>query len=132
MVETLCPCLTLAVPAQAGYLLVIRAALGGLAVVSDLDVDTLDDLRQAVDEACDYLLHQGVRGETISLEAWQEGKSLRLKLRLNAFQDAPGGAPEELALSRAVLETLLSEVTLHQSPMGLVDCVEMTVRRQAG
>ena len=37
----------LTVPAQRAYLLVIRMALGGVALVNDLDVDTLDDLRIA-------------------------------------------------------------------------------------
>ena len=48
----------LTVPAQRAYLLVIRTALGGVALVNDLDVDTLDDLRQAADEACDCLMHR--------------------------------------------------------------------------
>ncbi len=40
-------------PAQRAFLPVIRTALGGIALVGDLDVDSLDDLRQAADEACD-------------------------------------------------------------------------------
>lgn len=48
---------TLTVPALQAYVLVIRTALGGLALVNDLDLDTLDDLRQAADEACDCLMH---------------------------------------------------------------------------
>ena len=57
--------------------LVIRTALGGLALVNDLDLDTLDDLRQAADEACDCLMHQGAPARSLRLEAWSEGGKLR-------------------------------------------------------
>ena len=90
---------TLTVPALQAYVLVIRTALGGLALVNDLDLDTLDDLRQAADEACDCLMHQGAPARSLRLEAWSEGGKLRVALQ--AELDGKGGesSPEELELS---------------------------------
>ena len=75
---------TLTVPALQAYVLVIRTALGGLALVNDLDMDTLEDLRQAADEACDYLMHQGA-------PAWQPAPG-RMERRRQAARDLAGRA----------------------------------------
>ena len=106
---------TLTVPALQAYVLVIRTALGGLALVNDLDMDTLEDLRQAADEACDYLMHQGAPACSLRLDAWSEGGKLRVTLQ------------EEMELSKAVLETLIPEVTLRTRADGLVERVELAV-----
>lgn len=118
---------TLTVPALHAYVLVIRTALGGLALVNDLDLDTLDDLRQAADEACDCLMHQGAPARSLRLEAWSEGGKLRVALQ--AELDGKGGesSPEELELSKVVLETLIPEVSLRARADGLVERVELAV-----
>ena len=97
----------LTVPAQRAYLLVIRTALGGVALVNDLDVDTLDDLRQAADEACDCLMHQGAPAHTLRMESRTADTHLLVTL-FASLGEVPGicPAPGELALSQAVLETL--------------------------
>jgi serine/threonine-protein kinase RsbW len=46
----------LAVPAQAAYVAVVRAATAGLAARLDLTLDRIEDLRIAVDEACTLLV----------------------------------------------------------------------------
>ena len=53
------PDVLLRVPGDRQYPLAIRTALGGVAILKDLDADTLDDLRMAADEMCDCLQHQG-------------------------------------------------------------------------
>ena len=53
------PEVLLRVPGDRQYALAIRTALSGVAILKDLDADTLDDLRMAADEMCDCLLHQG-------------------------------------------------------------------------
>ena len=117
---------TLTVPAQRAYVLVIRTARGGLALVNDLDMDTLDDLRQAADEACDCLMHQGAAAHSLRLEAWSEGSRLRVVLQAE-LDGGAGSSPEELELSRAVLETLIPEVLLHTRADGVVERVELAV-----
>ena len=105
---------TLTVPALQAYVLVIRTALGGLALVNDLDMDTLEDLRQAADEACDYLMHQGAPACSLRLQAELDGQG-------------SGSSAEEMELSKAVLETLIPEVTLRTRADGLVERVELAV-----
>lgn len=118
---------TLTVPALQAYVLVIRTALGGLALVNDLDLDTLDDLRQAADEACDCLMHQGTPARSLRLEAWSEGGKLRMTLQAELDGQGEGSSPEELELSKAVLETLIPEVSLQARADGLVERVELAV-----
>ena len=43
--------ITLRVPGQKEYALVLRLALGGVAMLKDLDAGALDDVRSASDEA---------------------------------------------------------------------------------
>ena len=120
----------LTVPAQRTYLLVIRTALGGVALVNDLDVDTLDDLRQAADEACDCLMHQGAPAHTLRLEAHAADTHLLVTL-FASLDEVPGicPVPGELALSQAVLETLVPEVRFHTRTDGLVERIDLTVPR---
>lgn len=118
---------TLTVPALQAYVLVIRTALGGLALVNDLDVDTLEDLRQAADEACDYLMHQGAPASSLHLEAWSEANKLCVTLQAELDGEGAGHPDDELELSKAILETLIPEVTLKARPDGLVDQVELAV-----
>lgn len=118
---------TLTVPALQAYVLVIRTALGGLALVNDLDMDTLEDLRQAADEACDYLMHQGAPACNLRLDAWSEGGKLRVTLQAELDGQGSGSSAEEMELSKAVLETLIPEVTLRTRADGLVERVELAV-----
>lgn len=124
--------IVLTVPAQQAYVLIIRTALGGVALVNDLDVDTLDDLRQAADEACDLLLHQGACATSLRLEAHPQGRQLCVALSAQLEGSAPAPSAEESELSRAVLETLVPQVSLCTRADGLVERIELTVSRAAG
>ena len=124
--------IVLTVPAQQAYVLVIRTALGGVALVNDLDVDTLDDLRQAADDACDLLMHQGASATCLRLEARCQGAQLCVTLAAQLEGSAPAPSPEETELSRAVLETLAPQVSLCARADGLVERIELTVPRAAG
>lgn len=127
----------LRVPGRQEYALVLRLALGGVAILKDLDAGALDDLRCASDEAVDCLLHQGRRVNWLTLHVRDGGD--RLSLRLCAeFQD--GDAPEadgdvpaadedEVAISRAVLETLVPEVTMHTQHCGCVEAITLSLKK---
>lgn len=122
----------LRVPGRQEYALVLRLALGGVAILKDLDVGALDDLRCASDEAVDCLLHQGRPVTWLTLRVLDEGD--RLTLRLCAeFAGAQAGRTDEdaLAVSRAVLETLVPEVTMHAADCGCVEAISMTMKKAA-
>ena len=101
------PEMTLRVPGQREYALVLRLALGGVAILKDLDAGALDDLRNASDEACDCLLHD-------------EGAHLRVCLAACFGEDECAAVEDETEITRAVLETLVPEVTIEQAECGCV------------
>ena len=109
----------LRVPGKREYALVIRTALGGAAILNNLDVDAMDDLRMAADEACDCLLHQGLAVTALVVTICElEG-------------DGQGRGADDLAIVQAVLETLAPEVTLLTTPGGCIRRIELALPRPA-
>lgn len=114
----------LRVPGRQEYALVIRTALGGVAILKDLDVGTLDDMRMAADEACDCLLHQGLQVESIDVSVTDEGTRLRLTMA-SVFEGDASASEDMTMLSKAVLETLSPEVHFAVTPGGCVKRIDM-------
>lgn len=120
----------LRVPGQQEYALVLRLALGGVAILKDLDAGALDDLRCASDEAVDCLLHQGRTVTWLTLHVLDAGDRLTLRIRAEfPDEDAPAADEDELAISRAVLETLVPEVTMHTKACGCVEAITLTLKK---
>ncbi|APU14409.1 MULTISPECIES: ATP-binding protein [Actinoalloteichus] len=121
------------VAADADRVAVLRGVIAGLAMRADFDLDTVDDLRLAVDEACSSLVRLATPGT-------------RLVAR---FQVAPSvltvavtvAAPEGATLRRdtfgwQVLTTLATEVTAAARPSDdrtgqLLEIEFVKVRREA-
>jgi len=123
--------ITVTVPAQKEYVLVLRTALGGVALVKDLSVDALDDLRMAVDEACDLLLHQKRPAQTLRMEVNDEGDALTVSF-LAQLSDCSGESCQfSMEISRAVLETLMPRVEFTVQSCGCVERVDMTMPKAA-
>lgn len=118
---------TLRVPGDGAYALVIRAALGGVALLKDFDTGAMDDLREAASEACDSLLHQGARARTVEVRVRDEGASLMVSLEAELDGRTADGAPVDAGILRAVLETLIPRVELTVTPEGLVRRVDLTL-----
>lgn len=123
--------ITLRVPGRAEYALVLRLALGGVALLKDLDAGTLDDLRSASDEAVDCLLHQGRQVNWLTLHVHDGGEKLTIRI---CAEFAPGEAPvpadeDETAISRAVLETLMPQVDMQTADCGCVQAIALTMKK---
>lgn len=56
------------VPAEPGYVSIVRLAAAGLAARCDLTVDDIEDLRLAVDEACALLLPHVIHGTPLQVQ----------------------------------------------------------------
>jgi serine/threonine-protein kinase RsbW len=56
---------SICLPAEGAYLSVLRTATAGLAARLDFNLDEIEDLRIAVDEACAMLLGQAVPGTSL-------------------------------------------------------------------
>ena len=123
-----CPAeITLRVPGERAYALVIRTMLGGVAMVKDLDVDAMDDLRAAADEAFDCLLNQGAPARALELAVWDEGRALTISLEADLEETAVGSVTADLEMTRAVLETLIPHVVLTCTAKGRIRRIDMTL-----
>ena len=122
------PEISLRVPAGKEYALVLRLALGGVAILKDLDAGTLDDLRVAADECCDCLLHQGAAAQWLELNVYDCQEHLTVSISAEfSGADAIASCEDETEITRAVLETLAPEVTLHAAPCGCVERIDLTL-----
>ena len=122
--------ITLRVPGKQEYALVLRLALGGVAILKDLDADTLDDLRSASDEAVDCLLHQGREISWLTLHVVDGGD--KLTVRICAEFTGAGELSmdeDEVEISRAVLETLIPEVEMCAQDCGCIDAISLTLKK---
>ncbi len=124
--------ITLRVPGKQEYALVLRLALGGVALLKDLDAGSLDDLRAASDEAVDCLLHQGREVSFLSMVVLDLGDKLTVRVCAEYADQKPPVNPadeDETAITRAVLETLIPEVDLNTCPCGCVEAISLTLKK---
>ena len=121
--------ISLRVPGEMAYALVIRTALGGVAILKDLSVDQMDDLRTAADEACDCLLHQGRPVEAIQVHVTEQEKKLTVSLEAEFSGARQGDYADQTAISQAVLETLVPEVALQTAACGCIQRIDLTMPR---
>lgn len=121
--------ISLRVPGEMAYALVIRTALGGVAILKDLNVDQMDDLRTAADEACDCLLHQGRPVTAINVHVTDKGEKLTVSLEAEFSGCKEGDCADQTAISQAVLETLVPEVALKASECGCIQRIDLTMPR---
>jgi len=95
---------TLSMPATSPHLRLARLVASGVASLSDVDFDTIEDLRIAVDELC-----------TLLLEAARPGAHLQLSYRVadgvvgvdGSVPVAADVEPEVPELTRQILETVI-------------------------
>ena len=108
-VLTMSEVITLSVPAEAGYLTVIRTAAAAVAGRLGATVDDIEDLRIAVNEACSVLLTQADPGSELSCRF--EVAEGRLGFRV-AAASVQGEVPEPGSFAWMVLESLTGEVVV--------------------
>lgn len=122
--------ITLRVPGKREYALVLRLALGGVAILKDLDAGALDDLRSASDEAVDCLLHQGREVEWLTLQVLDGGDKLTVRICAEFAGEGEFSVDEdELEISRAVLETLIPQVEMCARDCGCVEAISLTLKK---
>lgn len=109
--------LELRVPTTAGQLPAVRAMAADLAMRMDYDLDAVEDLRLAVDEACATLTQVAIGGEplTVVFETTRGG------LHIEAWVPSADGTevPTD-GFGWAVLETLVDAVSGRRSTQSVV------------
>ncbi len=118
--------MTLTVPANKEWTLVLRMAASGVSALYDLPLDLMDDLNTAIEESCDLLLHQDYTAESLTLSCEQKPDGLHVT---RTARERTRCAEEEKAdadIARMIIQTLVRQVTLDQDEGG-VHCVHMTL-----
>lgn len=119
--------ISLRVPGEREYALVIRTALSGLAVLMDFDMDALDDLRMAADECLECLLGQGRKVGAVQVEANRCEDAMRLTMAAEFASPAVQGSTEEMEITASVLETLARQVEIVSDEGGCVQRIELVM-----
>lgn len=113
------PLMLLTVPAGPEWTLVMRMAAAGLCALKDLPLDVLEDVRTAVDESCELLMHQKKRADrmTVRAEETKEGVTLSFAVTWSG-EDNPEEEMDE-AIGKMILETLVRRVGFEKDEAGV-------------
>ena len=119
----------LVVPADGGYLAVLRTATAGLAARLQFTLDEIEDLRIAVDEACAMLLTlagvEATGGTELTCQFQVTEESLSIEVAIPVRDDT--ALPSGQSFSWQVLTALAGEVTAESS--GGQAAIRLTKRR---
>lgn len=118
--------MVLTVPAKKEWVLVLRMAAAGVSALYDLPVDVLEDLRTAIEESCELLLHQDYTAETLTLKCEARKDGLHVCLSAMERTCCCAEEPADADIARLILQPLVKEVELEQDESG-VHCVHMTM-----
>jgi serine/threonine-protein kinase RsbW len=99
----------LTVPADGGYLGVLRTATAGLAARLHFALDDIEDLRIAVDEACAMLLAVATRGAELSCRFTVADDALSVEVSVPAVPGAK--LPSASSFAWKVLTALTTSAT---------------------
>ncbi|WP_436500975.1 ATP-binding protein [Actinokineospora sp. HUAS TT18] len=98
------------VSADAEQVPLVRSFAADIAMRLDFDLDSIEDVRMAVDEACSLLVRVAANGSSLYLSFKPESDALRVRAQVEA--DAPVPPSADL-MSWQILTTLASAVTEH-------------------
>ena len=108
----------LKVPARQPMMLVVRMAMAGFFAQCGADVDTLEDVRTACDEACYCLMHQRRSAETISLRAGFDGEYASVVFEAERGEAAQEYAAHDPEIARGILSMLANDVRIDHDSDG--------------
>jgi serine/threonine-protein kinase RsbW len=99
--------ITLEIPAQGVYVVVLRAAIASMATRCELPLDEVYNLRQSIDEAALILLPRATPAATMRCELTVVNGRIRAAVRTTVTDTSP---PDPTALGWMMLEGLIGEV----------------------
>jgi serine/threonine-protein kinase RsbW len=113
-------------PAEGAYLSVLRTATAGLAARLDFNLDEIEDLRIAVDEACAMLLPQAVPGTNLECAFDLGTEEMTITVSVTAAEPV---TPAKDTFSWTVLSALAGTV---DSRLGPGEMVSIVLRKRRG
>ena len=116
---------TLLIPAQPEYLLVVRLTAAGLANRMGLNIEEIEDVKTAVAEACIMLMNQPWEMEDITLDFRHATDVFHATVQGTGKSDGETKDREqENELSRYLLQALMDDATI-QSEDGYIKSISM-------
>jgi hypothetical protein len=107
------PQVHLSVPAERRWLRVVRLTTSGVAADAGLDVDAIEDLRVAIDEACAVLIEQAAPGAQLEVTLTEHDGSVEAEGRCEL-----GADPELHPVAAGLLELLTERFELIEIETG--------------
>jgi serine/threonine-protein kinase RsbW len=117
---------TVRLPADSAYLSVLRTATAGLAARLDFNLDEIEDLRIAIDEACAMLLAQAVPGTDLTCEFELTGDAMSIAVSVLTVD---GQQPSRDTFAWTVLSSLAGDV---DAEVGVDDRVTIVLQKRRG
>ncbi|GAA4636573.1 anti-sigma regulatory factor [Actinoallomurus vinaceus] len=117
---------TVRLPADSAYLSVLRTATAGLAARLDFNLDEIEDLRIAIDEACAMLLAQAVPGTDLTCEFELSDDAMSISVSVLTVD---GLEPSRDTFAWTVLSSLAGDV---DAEVGVDDRVTIVMNKRRG
>lgn len=117
---------TVRLPADSAYLSVLRTATAGLAARLDFNLDEIEDLRIAIDEACAMLLAQAVPGTDLTCEFELTDDAISIGVSVLTVD---GRQPSRDTFAWTVLSSLAGDV---DAEVGADDRVTIVLQKRRG
>ncbi|HEY0539253.1 MAG TPA: anti-sigma factor [Actinoallomurus sp.] len=117
---------TVRLPADSAYLSVLRTATAGLAARLDFNLDEIEDLRIAIDEACAMLLAQAVPGTDLTCEFELTDDAMSIGVSVLTVD---GRQPSRDTFAWTVLSSLAGDV---DAEVGVDDRVTIVLQKRRG
>jgi serine/threonine-protein kinase RsbW len=117
---------TVRLPADSAYLSVLRTATAGLAARLDFNLDEIEDLRIAIDEACAMLLAQAVPGTDLTCQFELNDDAMSISVSVLTVD---GLEPSRDTFAWTVLSSLAGDV---DAKVGVDDRVTIVMNKRRG
>ncbi len=111
--------MTLTVPPNHEWSLVVRTSLGAVGVMANLSMDVIDDLRTAVEEAFDLVTHQERHVERVVLSCKMEDGNILITLEAQRAPDAQVCERMDPEVAQLIIGTLVTDVKLEGDQCGI-------------
>lgn len=111
--------MTLTIPARPEWAIVLDMAASGVGAVFDLPLDVTDDLKTALDESCDLLMHQPFCVESLTLTCSADKSGLHVSLYAQRCTKRQPEPPADADIAGLIIGTLVREVKLDADTDGV-------------
>ena len=117
----------LCIPAERNMLLVVRMTTSGVASRAGFTLDEMDDMKMAVDEACNLMMLQKPGCQTLRFTYEYDEESVTALIEGQEFEAVAEEAADTnmQEVIRCILESMVDEVTLTEKAVGRIGAVKL-------